>query len=93
MYVALCTADGQEVQFARGIRDQVMQKREWNLAPYSGKKMFIKIVDQSKGGWGHITADNFQFDAEVLDEYPDQKEVPEVHRSKTQDSNSSRPKR
>lgn len=70
VYAALCTADGKEVQFARGIRDQVMQQREWDLSPYAGKKMFIKIVDKSTGGWGHITADDFQFDAEVLDEYP-----------------------
>lgn len=35
------------------------------------KKMFIKIVDQSTGGWGHITIDNFQFDADVLEQYPE----------------------
>ncbi|MCO8125234.1 arylsulfatase [Stieleria sp. TO1_6] len=65
-YVALCTADGNEVQFARGINDQVMQKAEWDLTPYVGQKMFLKVVDQSTGGWGHITVDDFQFDAEVL---------------------------
>ena len=70
VYIALCTADGAEVQFARGIRNQVMQEREWDLTPYAGKKMFIKVVDQSKGGWGHITVDDIQFDARVLDEYP-----------------------
>ncbi len=69
-YVALCTADGKEVQFARGIRDQVMQQCEWDLSPYAGKKMFIKIVDNATDGWGHITADDFQFDAKLLDEYP-----------------------
>ncbi|WP_235034061.1 sulfatase-like hydrolase/transferase [Roseiconus lacunae] len=69
-YAALCTADGEEVQFARGIRDQVMQQCEWDLSPYAGKKMFIKIVDNATGGWGHITADDFQFDGKVFDEYP-----------------------
>lgn len=72
VYVALCTADGKEVQHARGIKDQVMQERGWNLAPYAGSKMFIKVVDKSTGGWGHITADDFQFDGKVLDEYPDE---------------------
>ena len=71
-YVALCTADGHEVLYARGIADQVMQRAEWDLTPYAGKKMFIRIVDKATGGWGHITADNFQFDAEVLEEYPDE---------------------
>jgi arylsulfatase A-like enzyme len=70
-YVALCTADGKEVEVARGVNNQVMQKAGWDLAPYSGKKMFIKIVDHSTGGWGHITADNFQFDGKVLPQYPE----------------------
>ncbi len=70
-YAALCTADGNEVQFARGSNDQVMQEAAWDLSPYAGKKMFIKVVDQSTGGWGHITVDDFQFDAKVLTEYPE----------------------
>ena len=69
-YVALCTADGKEVLFARGVNDQVMQEATWDLTPYDGKKMFIKVVDQSTGGWGHITVDDFQFNATVLSEYP-----------------------
>ena len=32
--------------------------------------MFIKVVDRSTAGWGHITVDDFQFDAKVLREYP-----------------------
>jgi len=70
-YAALCTADGKEVQFARGINDQVMQNAKWDLTPYVGQKMFIKVVDRSSEGWGHITVDDFQFDATVLNEYPD----------------------
>ena len=69
-YVALCTSDGSEVQTARGAGGHLMQNASWDLTPYAGKKMFIKIVDQSTGGWGHITADNFQFDADILTEYP-----------------------
>ncbi|MCS7469940.1 arylsulfatase [Stieleria sp. ICT_E10.1] len=68
-YAALCTADGKEVAFARGINDQVMQQAAWDLTPYVGQKMFIKVVDHSTDGWGHITVDDFQFDAKVLDEY------------------------
>jgi arylsulfatase A len=74
-YVALCTADGTVVQTAPGVNDQVMQKASWDLAPYVGKKMFVRIVDESTGGWCHITADNFQFDAEVLGLYPEMKTV------------------
>ncbi|MBC8325075.1 MAG: arylsulfatase [Verrucomicrobia subdivision 3 bacterium] len=70
VYVALCTTDGKELKQARGVNNQLMQKASWDLKPYVGKKMFIKIVDKATGGWGHITADNFQFDAEILTEYP-----------------------
>ena len=69
-YVALCTADGKETEIARGVNSQVMQEAAWDLTPYAGKKMFLKIVDKSSSGWGHITVDNFQFDANVLDEHP-----------------------
>ena len=51
--------------------DQLMQRARWDLTPYAGAGMFIKIVDKSTTGWGHITVDNFQFDAEVLTEYPE----------------------
>ena len=70
-YAALCMSGGKEVLFARGINDQVMQEVTWDLSPYQGKKMFVKVVDQSTVGWGHITVDDFQFDAKVLMEYPE----------------------
>lgn len=70
-YAALCTADGKEVQFARGVNHQRMQKAEWDLTPHVGQPMFIKVVDRSTTGWGHITVDDFQFDAELLDDYPE----------------------
>lgn len=70
-YVALCSAAGKEIQLARGVNNQVMQTAAWDLAPYAGQKMFIKVVDHSADGWGHITLDDFQFDAKVLTEYPD----------------------
>ncbi len=69
-YVALCTADGKEVEQARGVNDQVMQNATWDLTPYAGQKMYLKVVDKSTTGWGHLTVDDFQFDAEVLNEYP-----------------------
>jgi len=60
------TEDGKEVLFARGVNNQTMQQAKWDLKPYAGKKMLIKIVDQSKTGWGHITADNFEFDGKII---------------------------
>jgi arylsulfatase A len=68
-YVALCTEDGKEVETARGINQQVMQQASWDLSKYAGKKTFIKIVDLSTGGWGHVTADHFQFDGKLLKQF------------------------
>jgi len=71
-YVALCAAGGKEVLHARGVNSQVMQqKASWDLAPYAGKEMFLRIVDKSTGGWGHITVDNVQFDGKILKQYPE----------------------
>jgi arylsulfatase A-like enzyme len=65
-YVALCTADGKEVQQARGTNSQTMVEVSWDLTAYAGKSMFIKVVDKSTSGWGHITADDFQFDGDAV---------------------------
>jgi arylsulfatase A-like enzyme len=70
-YVALCMEAGKEVLKARGINGHAMQSVSWDLTPYAGQKMFLKIVDKATSGWGHITADNFQFDAQVLAQYPE----------------------
>ena len=64
-YVALCLADGTELKKARGIGAEVMQEVSWDLTPYAGKKVFLKVVDQSTSGWGHITADHFEFDGKI----------------------------
>ena len=74
-YVALCSLDGKEVQVARGKNNQIMQKASWDISPFTGKKMFLKIVDKSTDGWGHVTVDNFQFDAEILKQYPEARRV------------------
>jgi arylsulfatase A len=69
-YVALCAEDGGELQTARGANQQTMMAASWNLAPYAGQKLFIKIVDRATSSWGHVTADDFQFDGEILQTYP-----------------------
>ena len=66
---AILAANAKEVETARGINNQLMQKAIWDMKKYAGKKTFIKIVDQSTAGWGHVTADNFQFDGKLLKQY------------------------
>ncbi|HYW79832.1 MAG TPA: hypothetical protein VE890_09665, partial [Thermoguttaceae bacterium] len=45
-YVALCTLDGKEVLKAHGVNDEVFQPARWDVTPYIGKRVFLRIVDQ-----------------------------------------------
>ena len=59
-YVALCTADGTEVRHARGIHDEAMQRVVWDVRPWIGEEVFLRVVDRHTGGWGHVTFDDFR---------------------------------
>ncbi|MDO4558050.1 MAG: hypothetical protein Q4C47_03700 [Planctomycetia bacterium] len=60
-YVALVTDDdGQEVLYARGDDSQKFLRREWDLTPYAGKAVYLRIVDRGTDGWCHLTFDDFQ---------------------------------
>ncbi len=65
-YVALCCANGTELLTARGAFSTTMHVVEWDLTPWIGETLFLKIVDRHSGGWGHITLDDVRVDAAVL---------------------------
>ena len=69
VYVALCTLDGAEVLKARGVQDEVMQRRTWKAPQLVGQRVFLRVVDRETRGWGHVTLDDFsaagQIDAEA----------------------------
>ena len=58
-YVALCLLDGKEVRHARGRRTETMFRVEWDAADLIGRKVFLRVVDRSTQGWGHVTLDDF----------------------------------
>ncbi|NOZ23188.1 MAG: hypothetical protein GXP25_19110 [Planctomycetes bacterium] len=64
-YVALCALDGKELLRASGSNAQKMRKVTWDVNPFAGKKVFLKLVDRYTRGWGHITFDDFQADGEL----------------------------
>src|SRR5207247_9711754 len=35
-----------------------------DLRPHQGKEIFVRVVDQQIGSWGHINFDNFRFHAD-----------------------------
>jgi len=44
-----------------GQESENLQRVTVNLKPYLGKQIFIRIVDQQKGHWGHVNFDDFRF--------------------------------
>jgi len=38
-----------------------MHRKTWKVAEFKGKEAQIRIVDDAKGGWGHINVDDFRF--------------------------------
>ncbi len=63
--VALCTEDGTEVLQARGRNSQTMHRVQWDMTPWIGQRVFLRLVDQHTGGWGHLTFDDFQAEARL----------------------------
>ena len=56
--------DGQEVRRASGPNRnsggaETLAWKSWELTEYVGKSASIKLIDQHRGGWGHILADHF----------------------------------
>ncbi|MDF7823593.1 GH116 family glycosyl-hydrolase [Pontiellaceae bacterium B12227] len=64
-YVALCSEDGQILK-AVGQNKQTMQSVVWNAPELVGKKAILVVVDENKGGWGHITLDDFQAEGRIV---------------------------
>jgi putative membrane-bound dehydrogenase-like protein len=56
---------GKDVIFrATGREMEDMERVLVDLGPYQEKDIFIRIVDKSSGGWGHINFDDFRFHAQ-----------------------------
>src|SRR5690606_6107000 len=47
-----------------GRNSETMAPAVVDLRPHLGKKIFIRIVDQHSGGWGHVNFDDFRLHAE-----------------------------
>ena len=59
-YIALCTLDGKEQLKSHGRNDELFFLNKWSAKHLVGKKVFLKLVDTSRGGWGHILFDAFE---------------------------------
>lgn len=63
--VEIVAEEGSQVLFnASGENREDMARVAVNLEKHVGKKIFIRITDSSRGGWGHVNFDDFVFHAE-----------------------------
>jgi len=53
--------DSKVIHTARGTNRENMVRRLVDLRKFSGREIFIRIVDESSPGWGHVNFDDFLF--------------------------------
>ncbi len=54
-------ATGKVIHTASGLDEEDMRREVVDLRPYAGKQIFVRIVDASTTGWGHVNFDDFVF--------------------------------
>ncbi|WP_084146598.1 GH32 C-terminal domain-containing protein [Paenibacillus wynnii] len=66
LYVALIRAsDGKELFKETATNYEEYQRKIWDASLYIGQELYIKVVDQSTGGFGHINVDDFNVPVKV----------------------------
>ncbi|WP_342042409.1 Ig-like domain-containing protein [Bacillus sp. OTU2372] len=74
LYVALVRASDDTVLLkATGNNSEQYSRINWDATQFVGEELYIKVVDNSKGGFGHINVDDFHIpvQAKVISDIPD----------------------
>lgn len=69
LYVALVRASDGKILFkAAGAGTDQYSRVQWDAATYIGENLYLKVVDQANGDWGHVNIDdvNVQVQPEEL---------------------------
>ncbi len=74
--IVLAGKPGTAVHTATGANKEQMRPVFFDLRPQQGKKVFIRLVDENPGGWGHLNFDDFRF----YTERPAEVEIPVTER-------------
>lgn len=53
--------DNKVVRTAVGKKRELLEPHEWDVSEFVGKLAVIQVVDQQRGGWGHINFDHVVF--------------------------------
>ncbi|HJO27045.1 MAG TPA: PVC-type heme-binding CxxCH protein [Planctomycetota bacterium] len=70
-------ADGRVIYQCPGPNHETLQRMAVDLGDYAGVFVFIRLVDEQPGGWGHINFDDFLFHASEPD-IVQERELPRV---------------
>ncbi len=85
-YVALCSLEGKELRKAHGKNSEFFFPHHWSVPELVGKPVFVRLVDRSKGPWGHIVVDAISAKGTLLPEFSAKrfaKLPPEAKQTKT----------
>ena len=52
--------DGQELFRATGHNRERMEQVLWDLTPWRGERVYLRVVDGATGGWGHVNVDDIR---------------------------------
>ena len=64
--VDLCdAATGKALKTASGLGDKYMHRVNWDVGPLAGRKLVLRVVDRSTGGYGHVTFDDFSAEGKL----------------------------
>lgn len=55
--------DGKVIHVARGTQSENLTRAAVDLRKHQGRDIFLRIVDEGKGHWGHVNFDDFIFHA------------------------------
>ncbi|MGJ8644800.1 MAG: PVC-type heme-binding CxxCH protein [Luteolibacter sp.] len=67
-FAGLYTLDGKEIKRASGNNSELFIPKTWNVAKWVGKPVYLRLVDQNEGSWGHTTLDAFSAQGKLLPE-------------------------
>lgn len=63
LFVGLVDSESKDVLMsAGGAGGPQMKRTTWDVSKLKGKTVYLQVVDQSTGGWGHLTFDDFSVD-------------------------------
>ena len=53
--------NGKVERAASGKNEERLEAASWDVSPFQGQTAHIEIVDEARGGWGHVNVDQIEF--------------------------------